>query len=155
MEFHSKEDIEAPQSDVFAMISDFEAIERSVLRRGVKVRRTDRMPKPQAGMHWTATFKFRGKSRDAEIDLVEYEPNTSIQFQSMSGGLEVQFDVELVALSRSRTRMNVDVKMNPKTLSSRLLVQSLKLARANLTKRFKVKVANFAKDMEDRHNRIA
>jgi hypothetical protein len=51
--------------------------------------------------------------------------------------------------------MAVVLNLAPKTLSARLLVQSLKLAKSNLSKRFKQKVADYARQMEDRHNRSA
>ena len=63
--------------------------------------------------------------------------------------------LDLMALSPRRTRMSVLIELNPKTLAARLLVQSLKLAKSNLTKRFKLKVADYAKTMEERHSRLA
>ena len=39
--------------------------------------------------------------------------------------------------------------------TARLLVQSLKLAKANITKRFDKRMANTARDMEDRYSRMA
>ena len=63
--------------------------------------------------------------------------------------------LDLVALSQQRTRMAIVLNLKPKTLSARLLIQSMKLAKANLTKRFKLKVAAYAKSLEDRHRRTA
>ena len=61
--------------------------------------------------------------------------------------------IEFVALSRSRTRVAMDLELKPKTLSARLMVQSLKLARANLEKKFRVRMADYAQAIEDRLNR--
>ncbi|MDG1354009.1 MAG: hypothetical protein P8P70_12775 [Sulfitobacter sp.] len=63
------------------------------------------------------------------------------------------FTIELVALSKSRTRLMVSFDIKPLNLSARLLVQSLKLAKTSLTKKFKLRVAEFAKTLEDRHKR--
>lgn len=45
--------------------------------------------------------------------------------------------VGLVALLKTRTRILVSLDLRPTTLSSRLLVQSLKLAKDKLTNRLK------------------
>ena len=45
--------------------------------------------------------------------------------------------------------------MSPKSLSARLLLQSLKLAKSNLTRRFKLRVTEFAEDVEDRYRKSA
>jgi hypothetical protein len=39
-------------------------------------------------------------------------------------------------------------------LSARLLLQSLKLAKNSLTKKYKMRVATFATDLEDRHRKF-
>ncbi|MFZ5965311.1 SRPBCC family protein [Thalassococcus sp. BH17M4-6] len=150
MEFTTKEDIEAPVDRVFAALSDFDAIERSVLRRGVDVRRIDQLQGPCEGMHWKAAFRFRGKMRDADVTLTRYDPPNSMEFNTLSGGLETRTVVDCVALSRSRTRVSLVATLQPKTLSARLLVQSLKLAKGNLNKKFRVRAADYAKDLEDR-----
>ena len=61
----------------------------------------------------------------------------------------------LVALSPRRTRLSADLTLMPRNLSARLLVQSLKLARANLTRKYKLSMANYAKSLEDRYRQMA
>jgi hypothetical protein len=106
-------------------------------------------------MTWAARFRFRGKMRDATITLTTYDPPNQLVFDTVSGGLETQFALDVVALSRNRTRINLNVRLKPSTLSARLLVQSLKIARGSLNKRFRVRVAEYAKDLEDRLRRYS
>ena len=65
MELTAHEDIEAPQDRVFAMMADFDTIERQAMRRGLDVTRTG--DGPGAGMAWDVAFQFRGKRRAAPI----------------------------------------------------------------------------------------
>lgn len=155
MQFSSKEDIEAPISAVFTMLSEFEIHERSAIRRGIEVQRQHPDAPDEAGLIWDAKFSLRGKPRDMRLTLTEFDPPNAMQFDGKSQGLDGKVIVELVALSPRRTRMSVVLNLAPKTLSARLLVQSLKLAKSNLTKRFKFKVADYAKNIEDRHSRMA
>lgn len=155
MRFSSKEDIEAPISDVFAMLSEFETYERSAIRRGVELRRLDEAAPTVAGLAWEAAFTWRGRARNMRLDLVTYDPPNAMWFEAESEGLDGAMTLDLLALSPRRTRLAVALILSPKTLSSRLLVQSLKLAKTNLTRRFKLKVADYAKGMEERHRRTA
>jgi hypothetical protein len=154
MQFTSKEDIEAPISAVFAMLSEFEIHERSAIRRGIEVQRQDPTAPIAVGLIWNTRFAVRGKQRDVRLTLVDYEPPNSMQIDADSQGLDARFTVELVALSTNRTRLSAVLDLAPKTLSARLLVQSLKLTKSNLTKRFNLNVADYAKNLEDRHSRM-
>ena len=50
--------------------------------------------------------------------------------------------------------MAVGLEVKPNSLSARLLVQSMKLAKSNLTKRFKVAVADYAETIERDHRGV-
>ncbi|KMK68152.1 SRPBCC family protein [Puniceibacterium sp. IMCC21224] len=148
MEFTTKEDIEAPLDQVYAAVSDFDSVERSVRNRGIDVRRASDADPVCVGTKWVAGFRFRGKMRDATVTLAQLDPPQMMQFRTVSGGLETETRLELVSLSRTRTRISVAVEMQPKTLSARLLVQSMRLAKSNITKRFRVRAADYARDLE-------
>lgn len=154
MKFRTKEDIEAPIDYVFGVVSDFEGFQRQALRRGAEVSRLDDLTMPGVGMGWDITFPFRGKRREMQVQLVDYDPPNKMLFESRMQGMGGTMLVDLMALSRSRTRMSLDVELIPEGLSARLLVQSIKLARGSLDKRFKLRVAEFGKNVEDRYSRV-
>lgn len=150
MQFSTKEDIEAPIDFVFQRVTDFAAFERAALRRGMDVARQDRNPGLAEGAHWKAAFTFRGKSRTADVMVAKLDPPNEMQVAFISGGIEGVSQIELVPLSRSRTRLSVVIEMFPRSITARLLLQSLKLAKASLTAKFKGRVAGFAADIEEK-----
>lgn len=155
MEFNSKEDIEAPISQVFDVLTDLDALERQALRRGLTVKRKSDAPVPVKGMEWDAGFTFRGKDMSALIRLTEIASPERLAFSGRAGGLETAMKIDLTALSANRTRMSVTADLTPKTLSARLLVQSLKLAKGRVTRKFSVRLAQYAKTVEERAQRSA
>lgn len=155
MKFSTKEDIEAPIDVVFDMLCDFESFERSAMRRGAEVQRLDKMSEPGVGMEWDAAFDMRGKRRELRIEMVTFDRPNEMVLESRSVGLNGLMSFELIALSRSRTRVHVALDIKPLNLSARLLVQSLKLAKTSLTKKYKLRIAEYAKGMEDRYKATA
>ena len=155
MKFVAHEDVEAPIEFVFDQVSDFAAIERSVLRRGAEVQRVDDLEERRPGMQWDVAFDLRGKRREMQLELTELDRPNGMVIASRSPNMAGQMVLDLVALSRSRTRINTEIDVSPKTLAAKLLVQSMKLAKGNLTKRFRQRVAEYAKDLEDRYKDVA
>ncbi len=152
MKFSAKEDVEAPIDAVFDMMSDFETFERAAMRRGAEVQRVDARTELAVGMTWRAAFNLRGKRRQVEVEMVTFDRPNQMLFECRSQGLLSEMTIDLVALSKSRTRILVAVDIKPLNLSARLLVQSLKLAKSSLTKKYKLRIAEFAKSMENRYN---
>ncbi len=155
MKFSSREDIEASIEDVFQFLCEFESFERQAIRRGAVVQRVDRLQKPGVGMTWDVSFNLRGKKRDLRLTMQDFAPSTSLRLSAKSQGIDGTFDIELIALSRTRTRMLIALDLKPINLSARLLLQSLKLAKSSLNKRFKLRVAEYSKLIEDRLKRSA
>lgn len=155
MQFKGSEDIEAPVESVFADITDFARFERSAMRRGAEVQRTDKLMEPGVGMSWRARFKLRGRMRELDLQLTECDPPNGISVVVQATTMEAVFRVDLVSLSRVRTRLSVELTVVPRKLAGRLMIQSMKLAKRNLTKRFRLRLADYAMDVEERHTRSA
>jgi hypothetical protein len=155
MKFSSKEDIEAPIGEVFAELAEFENFERLAIRRGADVVRLGNIAPPQEGMGWQVGFGFRGKQRNLAVTLAEYVPGSRMLVTGEGDGLSGRLAIELLALSPRRTRMSVQLMLEPKTIPARLLIQSLKLAKTRISQKFKHRVAEFAGQMEERLGRAA
>ncbi|MEX0318222.1 MAG: SRPBCC family protein [Ruegeria sp.] len=153
MHFSGREDIEAPIAAVFGMLSEFERFERLAIRRGVEVTRSAGSVASPVGVTWDTVLRIRGKYREMQVVLEHYEPPHLMRFQATSKGVDAFTGIELLALSASRTRLIFDLKLTPKTLPARLFLQSLKLARARLKRQFELRLAELARDLEERHSR--
>lgn len=152
MKFSTREDIEAPIAYVFDRVSDFDAFEKRAKRQGADVHRLQDGA-PKVGMAWDVAFPFRGRTREMRVTLTHIEPPQAYHFETNSDGMTATSDVTLVSLSPSRTRIAVGIDLRARTLTSRLLLQSMKLAKAKLTKRFKVRVLDYAEDIEDAYRK--
>ena len=148
MKFSSQEDVALPIEEVFAAISDFEVFERRAMRRGAQVSRTDPATGPGLGSVWDARFAFRGKEREVRGEVTTCDAPAQLAVASKSGGLSGVFGVELVALAPQRTRMIVGLELTPGNLSSRLLLQSLKLAKTTLSARCSKAVTDYARSLD-------
>lgn len=155
MKFAAKQDIEAPIARVFAALTDFEMFERAALRRGADVSRLTEITPPGVGVSWYAGFVFRGRPRKMRIEVIDFDVPHCLTLSARSATLEGRLFLDLVDLSRTRTRLSVDLDLQPHTMSGRLLLQSMRLAHARLTRRFRLRVTEFALDIEDRHRRRA
>ncbi|KAJ54899.1 hypothetical protein ACMU_14135 [Actibacterium mucosum KCTC 23349] len=152
MKFSAREDISAPIDAVFAALSDFDTAERAALRRGAEVQREDPQGAPGLGSKWSIVFAFRGKARKMKAKVTDFSAPEGMSVQGDGAGLETAVEIQLVALSPRQTRVKIEVEVKPKTITARLFVQSLRLARANLTQRFKDGVHKYIRDMEVRLN---
>ncbi len=148
MKFSTREDIDAPVETVYQAVTDFDGFERQILRRGVDLTRDERCPPDVTGARWKANFEWRGRPQNLDAELVSIEANEGYAIESRTGGVICLGVVDLVPLSKARTRMFVSLDLKPTTLSSRLFIQSLRLAKGSLTRRFKSRVSEFAGGIE-------
>ena len=150
MKLTSKQDIEAPLAFVFQQLSDFESWERAAMRRGAEVSRTDKLRAPGPGMQWLARFRYRSRDRKMEIRLDRIEPPSHLGFTGISKLVDGEISVDLIELGQMRTRVHVSLDLKPKTLTAKLYVQSLRLARSRVEKNFGQRVAQMTSEIEER-----
>ncbi|WP_195821531.1 SRPBCC family protein [Roseobacter sp. MH60115] len=155
MKFSTQEVMEAPIAEVFAMLTRFEYFERSAMRRGADVRRTDDLTGVGVGMTWLASFQLRGRSRELNLEVASYEPPHQVVLDLTSPGLQGDTRFELIALSKSRTRIMVSLEMRPLTLSARMLLQPLKLTKSSLNRKYKDRVASYLDQIEEQYRNSA
>lgn len=151
MEFKAKDDIEIPIEDAFDLLSDYDVFERMAMRRGIDVRRHDQGQPVGVGSSWTVDFDWRGKKIKMKAKVTKFDRPDVLELESVMPGMDVQVVFELVALSRKRTRMHIEIESSAKTLPMRLLLQSLKLARGNIDRRLQERVEMQCRNMEERY----
>lgn len=153
MKLTTREDIEAPPAFVYATLSDFDHWERAGMRRGADVQRSDTGAAPGQGSRWAIGFDYRGKRRKLDIRLVTLDPGNKLDFVGEAPSVEGSMTFDIVEMGPKRTRLAVALDVKPRTLTARLFLQSLRLARARVQRRFDTRVARLAADIEDRYRR--
>jgi len=145
MKFSTKKDLESPVEAVFENLSNFAAFEREARRRGVEV--TPSAPGAEA-RGWQLGFPLRGKMRAVAVLLDRLDRPEAMAFTGESKSFDMRLDLTLFALSRTRTRLGVELDVRPRTLSGRLLLQSMRISKSGYARRFDHAVEGFAGKLE-------
>ena len=146
MKFVAKEDVALPQQVHFDLMADFQMFERVTIRRGVEITRSGSMASSD-GLKWDCTFEFRGRDRMACVHLDEFSAPEKMAFLITNPALDNRVEITVSALSKKQSRFQVSTVLEPKTLTARLLIQSMKLARSKYNKRFQKRVAEVANEL--------
>jgi hypothetical protein len=151
MKVTSRHDIEVPIAFVFETLTDFNSWERSAMRRGADVVRTDNMTTVTAGLAWLLRFRFRGKDRKLAVRLTGIDAPARVSF-AMDGALfDATSVIDLMELGPNRTRLVMVGEAKPKTLGARLMLQSLRLARNRVQRHVDRRVTTIADEVIDRY----
>jgi uncharacterized protein YndB with AHSA1/START domain len=152
MNFTSKQDIDAPTEHVFRQLSDFDFFESYAMRLGAQVERMDLFTQPQPGMCWNIKGHYRGKDRDLELTLDSYYPPDTLSYLCATKNLNANIGFDIIPLSRRESRLKVSVDIIAKGISARVALQSAKLAKKSLDRKFDARVRSFAAAIGDKYN---
>lgn len=147
MKFSTRQDMDLPADALFDSVSDFTRMERILVRRGASVRRLDPAHEPGAGMAWDVAFDLRGKRRDLRLDVVQFDRPEKIMMRGMSDPLELTLDMTVIALTRTKSRLIFELNAKPRNMRARLMVQTAKLGKSQLDKKFAQRVGEFLNDL--------
>ena len=151
MKFSNRVDVALPADTLFAQLTDIPALEHAAMKKGVVMQRLDSLAEKGAGMSWDVGFRLRGKPRQMIVDVTRFEAPARIDYSGTSAGFEVTLVLEFIALAPRRSRMSTLFEIKPRTLGGRLLLQSARLGRANLDRRYDERIKSFLRDLESRH----
>jgi hypothetical protein len=151
MKLSGRTDIQAPTAFVFDMLSDFDYWERAAMRRGADVHRTDKLKAIGPGMSWMIRFGWRGRERQLHMKLTALDRPTQISFAGDGPSVILGIHCEIVELSAKRCRIIVQSELKPRTLAARLFIQSMKLARGKVMKRYETRLKTAASMIEARY----
>lgn len=151
MKLSTREDVMAPADWVMARLTEFEALEAALRERGVEVT-CDREGARGVGTRWRARYGVRGRAMETDARLVAVDPR-GYRVEAVTGGVTSLAEVTVEAVTEARTRVFASVDFRPTTIGSRILLQSLKLAKPRLTERFSARVATYVAGLQARWDR--
>lgn len=153
MRISAKQDVELPLARVWATLADFDGWERAALRRGAEVTRIDAQRHVVVGSNWSLRFAYRGRDRKMQLHLTRLDQPHHIGLEFRSAALEGQVQVELIEMAARRTRLHVITELKPMNLGARLYLQSLRLARSRVERKYQDRIAALAHEIEQRAGR--
>lgn len=142
MKFSTRQDTDLPAEVLFGAVSDFDRLERLLLRRGAEVRRKDAGP-VRAGTSWQIDFDWRGRPRELALTLATYQPPEQMVFEGKSSHFNVEIKITVVALTRTKSRMLCEIDVAPRGMKARLMIQTAKLAKGQLDRKFAHRIEEF------------
>jgi hypothetical protein len=149
MKISAREEIAAPAETVFRAVTNFDRLAVLAEGRGVTLRPTGAHPAPCRGFTWSALAPIRGQVREIASEVTLFDPVNGYTVASTVGGLAALTEVELTALPNDRTRLRIAVEVTPTSLAGRILIQPLRLGKGAMEERFRIRVAGFARAVEE------
>lgn len=154
MRLSSTQEINAPIDFVFGYLSDFETHIVTASGYGAEVERVDNSQDTVIGAKWSAVARIRGKVRDFDVELVSYDPTSTLGFAVSSPNADIDVEMQLVALGVSKTQVKIVAKSRPKSIAARLLLQTAKLAKKSISRRFDLRVRDLMGRIEDDYSEL-
>ena len=136
MKFSTQADVHAPAEETFRAFSDFNHYAGRARERGVEVERLDHGHAVGRGLAWRSRFSWNGSVREMRGEIVRFDPPLSFAADLTVGGLEGRLEVEVAPVKDDRSRVRIGLELTPATMSARILLKSLRLAKARLDDRF-------------------
>ncbi|WP_111557683.1 SRPBCC family protein [Paracoccus sediminilitoris] len=152
MKFSTRIDTDLPAEKLFEAIGDFDALERMLIGKGASVSRIDPKQEPGITMGWNVGFDWRGRRRDLRLAVTRFDRPEQITMVGRSDALDLLVNATVVALSRVKSRLIFETEVKPRNMKARLMLQTAKLGKGQMDRRFQRRVGAFVTQMSGRHS---
>lgn len=147
MKFSTRIDFDKTVGDLFDLVSDFDRLERVLSRQRATVTRLDPSAYSGVGLGWEVIFKWRGQRRVLRVEVTGCDRAERVSMRGLSDALELVIDLHTLALSRARSRLIFETDVRPRNMRTRLMLQTAKLAKGQLDRRYERRIADFVDQM--------
>jgi hypothetical protein len=155
MQLRVAEDVGAPRAMVWARFTDFANLEADLRDRGATLARIGGWTATAEGLEWRGDVMVHGKTRTLSAGVSRLESEVLCLIDSRIGGMVCSYAMRFVPLSTEATRVELALDLSADTLSARLVLQSLKLARGQVAQRLQATLARQGKAAETAYRRQA
>jgi hypothetical protein len=135
LKFRVSDDVEAPIDWVWEGFTDFAAIEADIRARDAELSRVGDWKEAALGVAWRGSVPVRGKVRTIEARIAGFIARGATSGRKPDRRHELHYEVVFAPLSAEVTRVSVTLELKASTLSARLLLQTLKIARRKVIQR--------------------
>lgn len=149
MKFSTRIDTDLPAERLFEVVGNFDALERMVIGRGATVARIDPPNEPGIGMGWNIGFDWRGKARQLRLAVTRFDRPEQMMMAGHSDALDLTVVATVVALSRVKSRLIFETEVRPRNMKARLMLQTAKLGKAQLDRRYQRRIEDFVHQMRN------
>ncbi|WP_438974861.1 SRPBCC family protein [Roseicyclus sp.] len=153
MKFKVSEDVDAPQEMVWARFTDFSGFEEDARGRGAILNRVGNWTQTVQGVEWRGEVTVRGKSRPITAKVTQLVPQEICIVDSRIGGMNCHQEIIFVPLSTTVTRVALMLDLSADTLTARLLLQTMKLARGRVLQKLQGVLARQGNAVEAAYRR--
>ncbi|WP_195759859.1 SRPBCC family protein [Paracoccus sp. S-4012] len=141
MRFSSSRDVELPAEDLFDAVADIDRLEQVIASRKARVTRLG--PEDGGPMAWEVEFDWRGRTRNLSARVTRFDRPHLLGMEGAVETLDFRLTAEVVALTRERSRVTIEAEITPRSMKARLLLQTAKLTKSTLDRRFDERVAGY------------
>ncbi|WP_224816165.1 SRPBCC family protein [Hasllibacter sp. MH4015] len=153
MKFKVSEDVDAPASIVWTRFTDFSGIEAEATGRGAELSRVGNWSEPAIGRSWRGSVTVRGRVRPLASEITALDAPDRCVIATTIGGMEALYELTFLELRPDMTRVQVVLDLSANTLSARLALQTMKLARGRVMQRLQGYLARQGNLAEDDYRR--
>lgn len=143
MKFSTRLDADVPAQVFYDHVCDFGRAQRLLSRSNVVMRRLSPAEASGVGICWYIDFRWQRRDRRLRLDVTDYDRPERLSLRGGSDQFQIAIDMVVVALARNRSRLLFDFNVKPLNMRARLLIQTARLGRARLQRRFDRVVKEF------------
>ena len=138
---------------VWARFTDFSGFEEDARGRSAILNRVGNWTQTVQGVEWRGEVTVRGKSRPITAKVTQLVPQELCIVDSRIGGMNCHQEIIFVPLSTTVTRVALMLDLSADTLTARLLLQTMKLARGRVLQKLQGVLARQGNAVEAAYRR--